>query len=168
MGFLTDIITAGATIFGGPALGAAATAILGGPEPAAQTPAQQATSQGASPTIMAGAAGIVRMIRGTGTVEVGKPTGRMKNVVQTIVQTIAPDGKLVRQETLEGAPWLMRKDFVVMKRVLRTLAAGEKRVPRKSTGTPGKDKALAKAQGMLQAFMALGAGRPQIVNVDND
>ena len=168
MGFLTDIITAGATIFGGPALGAAATAILGGPDPSAQTPAQQATSQGAAPTIMAGGAGIVRMIRGTGAIEVGKPTGMLKNVTQTIVQTIAPDGKLVRQEILEGTPWLMRKDFVIMKRVLRTLASGDKRVPRKTSRSPKKDKALAKAQGFMEAIISGRGGLPQITNIDND
>jgi len=93
---------------------------------------------------------------------------RMKNFVRTIVQTIDPSGKVVRQETLDGAPWLMRKDFVVMKRVLRTLESGEKKVPRRTSKSPKKDKDLATALGMLKGLMASGRGVPLIANIDND
>ena len=167
MGFLTDIITAGATIFGGPVTGGIVGGLLG-VEPA-KVPTALATTDAAgiiSP-ILSGAAAITKVLAPS-QITVGQPTGSMKNIVRTIVQTINPAGKIVNQDILEGSPWLMRKDFVVMKRVLRTLASGNEKVPRKTSRTPGKDKDLAKAQGMIQAFMSLGAGRPLIANIDND
>jgi len=163
MGFLTEILTGAATIFGGPIVGEVVGGILG-EEPPKATPADTA---GLISPILASGGALVRALA-PAAVKIGTPTGRMKNFVRTVVQTIAPDGALVNQEVLEGSPWLMRKDFVVMKRVLRTLASGDKKVPRKTTRSPKKDKALAEAQGFMKAMVSLRSGVPLIANIDND
>jgi len=83
-------------------------------------------------------------------------TGRLKNIVMTTVETIAPDGTIVDSEVLKGSPWLMRSDFVIMKRVLRTITAGEKRIPRKSVKSRKAEKELALMSGVVKGLLASG------------
>lgn len=67
----------------------------------------------------------------------------------TMVITVDPEGNIIRRKTLKGSPWLMRRDFMTMKRVLKTIAKGNSRVPRRTVmASPMaalKDKILTKA-----------------------
>jgi len=56
---------------------------------------------------------------------------RMKNRVITIVQTLAPDNSVIRQKILEGAPFLMQKDFQIARRVIKLSAKAAARIPKK-------------------------------------
>ncbi len=82
--------------------------------------------------------------------------GGQKNRIETRVLTISPDGVVVDTKILEGAPWLMRKDFVIMKRVIRTLTKGEKRVPRKRTRSTKDAEELALMKGLVKGLIASG------------
>ncbi len=92
-------------------------------------------------------------------------TGGGKNRVQTEVLTIAPNGTIVNAQILEGRPWLMRKDFVIMKRVLRTLSAGNKRVPRKVTRSRQQAEELAMVKGIVKGLIG---SRPNVQVIDTD
>jgi len=58
--------------------------------------------------------------------------GGLKNVVRTVVQTIAPNGTIVRSELLMGRPFLMDKDIVTAKRVFRQSRKLAGKIPRKT------------------------------------
>ncbi len=55
-----------------------------------------------------------------------------KNRVVTIIQTIAPNGKVVKQKVEQGRPFLMARDIVTAKRVFRTVARVSGRLPRRT------------------------------------
>jgi len=165
MGFgFDDLIGAVGTILGGPVVGAAAqkgAQALGIGE--ADEPAKKAAVETAAGTSLAKVGATQAVASGVGAI-----TGvRMKNEVRTIVETLNPANQVIRREILAGRPWLMRTDFVVMKRVLRTLDTGNEKVPRKTTKSPKKDKDLAKALGMIQGMIACGNARG-LVNIQND
>jgi len=85
-----------------------------------------------------------------------QPTGLMKNMVQTIVQTIAPNGSIVRSTILKGRPFLMNSDFVVLKRTLKLIGIAEDRIPRPRTrGTKAKVE-QAHTQGMIEGLVSAG------------
>jgi len=54
--------------------------------------------------------------------------GGMKNRLQTIVQTIAPDGTILESEVREGQPFLMRSDFVIAKRVRKLITKAKNKI----------------------------------------
>ena len=82
--------------------------------------------------------------------------GGMKNRIETRVLTVAPNGTVLNVKVLDGAPWLMRKDFVIMKRVIRTLSRGEKRIPRKRTKSAKEAEELALMKGLVKGLIASG------------
>jgi len=57
---------------------------------------------------------------------------RMKNRVITRVQTLNPQDQVIREKILEGAPFLMQKDFQVARRVIKASAMAARRIPKKS------------------------------------
>lgn len=159
MGFFSSLLSSIAPIAG---------ALLGvSPAKAAAPPPQQAPKQnilkGIAPPAPAQAAVQLPFVTALPTKTRGVPTGRlpearggMKNRVETRVITIAPDGGIVDTVILEGAPWLMRKDFVIMKRVIRTLSRGEKRIPRKTTRSTKDAEELALMKGLVKGLIASG------------
>lgn len=94
---------------------------------------------------------------------------RLKNMVQTVVQTIAPDGTVIREVVLEGRPFLMRKDFVILKRTLKMIAIADKRVPRaRRRGLKERDE-LNELQGLVKGLIAGGdRTAARLINIDND
>jgi len=86
----------------------------------------------------------------------GVPTGFMKNITRTTVQTIAPDGSIVRTTVMKGSPYLMRSDFVILKRTLALIADAEERVPRPRTRGQKAAKEQAHTQGLLEGIVAAG------------
>jgi len=84
------------------------------------------------------------------------PTGMQKNMVRTIVQTVAPNGKIVRATVLKGRPYLMNSDFVVLKRTLKLIGIAEERVPRPRTRGQKAAKDQAHTRGMLEGLVAAG------------
>jgi len=52
----------------------------------------------------------------------------MKNRISTVVQTIAPDGTIIESKVLEGAPFLMKKDFVTAKRVRKLISKAKTKI----------------------------------------
>lgn len=63
----------------------------------------------------------------------------MRNVVTTTVRTTDPAGNTVGIEVLEGRPFLMRKDFVTAKRVIKALRKAAARIPKQTVPeTPAK------------------------------
>jgi len=84
----------------------------------------------------------------------GAVVPRLKNMVRTLVQTIAPDGTIIREVILEGRPFLMRKDFVTLKRTLKLISAAEKRIPRaRRRGQKDRDE-LNELQGLVRGLIA--------------
>jgi len=68
----------------------------------------------------------------------------LKNVVTTTVRTTDPAGNTVGIEVLEGRPFLMRKDFVTAKRVIKALRKAAARIPKQAV-KPSKTKMLTDA-----------------------
>lgn len=91
--------------------------------------------------------------------------GGSKNRIQTEILTINPAGQVIGREVRDGRPWLMRTDFVVMKRVLRTLSAGNKRVPRKVTRSRQQAEELAMVKGLVKGLIS---GKQGITVIDTD
>jgi len=85
-----------------------------------------------------------------------------KNRVQTIIQTIAPNGKVIKQRIERGRPFLMNRDIVTAKRVFRTVAKVSGRLPRKtvkqSKASMLTDAALDKAFRDVQGDNGNGNG----------
>lgn len=90
-------------------------------------------------------------------------TGR--NRVTTIVQTRAPDGTLLDQETLEGRPFLMNKDIVQLKRTLKLIGKAERRVPRARSRGQAEKEENAKLRGLIEGMIA-GAQQKSIQVID--
>ncbi len=132
MGFLDGLLTTVGGILGlvggpvgagvGAGLGSTAASLIQGQ--GVPTASQQLGVTGA--TILGGpVAGGIQASVSAGTV------GRMKNRVVTIVQTLAPDGTILRQKILEGAPFLMQKDFQIARRVIKLSAKAAAKIPKK-------------------------------------
>jgi len=79
--------------------------------------------------------------------------GGLKNVVRTIVQTIAPNGQIVASEMLAGRPFLMQKDIVTAKRVFKQSRKLASKIPKKtvreSPTTQLKDRVIQQAMQNL-------------------
>ncbi len=84
----------------------------------------------------------------------GGATGFMKNITRTTVQTIAPNGSVVRSTVLKGSPYLMNSDFVILKRTLRLVAQADDRVPRPRTRGVKAKVEQAHTQGLLEGIVA--------------
>jgi len=82
--------------------------------------------------------------------------GGTKNRIETRILTIMPNGTVINVKVLDGAPWLMRKDFIIMKRVIRTLSRGEKRIPKKRTRSTKDAEELALMKGLVKGLIASG------------
>lgn len=78
----------------------------------------------AAPAALATAAEAARITAGQAVVPC--PSG--KNRIQTIVQTILPNGQVCEQVVLEGRPFLMRKDFVTAKRVRKLISKAKTKI----------------------------------------
>lgn len=160
MGFFSDLLTTGAGLAGAfLGIPAAKTAVqtVTAPSKIAQTVPQ--TTLATIPT-----AGIFGTSLSTKTevpisqLIAGPPAalGGSKNRLETRVLTVAPNGTVINVKVLDGAPWLMRKDFIIMKRVIRTLTRGEKRVPRKRTKSTKDAEELALMKGLVKGLIASG------------
>jgi len=86
----------------------------------------------------------------------GVAPGFMKNITRTTVQTIAPDGRVVRSTVLKGSPFLMRTDFVILKRTLKLIGIAEERVPRPRTRGQKAAKKQAHTQGLIEGIVSAG------------
>jgi len=75
--------------------------------------------------------------------------GGMKNRVRTVVQTIAPNGTIVNQEFLEGRPFLMNKEIVMLKRTLKLIGKADKRIPRARSRGGKQKQEIAKLKGFI-------------------
>jgi len=153
MGFFGDLLSFAAPI---------ASTLLGIPQAAAKLPAT-AVTQTAKPAIaqlptMASLKLREMSVVDPGAVPGGAPRaeGGSKNRTETRVLTIAPNGNIIEIKILEGSPWLMRKDFVIMKRVIRTLSRGEKRIPKKRTRNVKDQEELALMKGLVKGLIASG------------
>lgn len=54
-----------------------------------------------------------------------------KNRVMTTIQTINPQGQVIKSVTRMGRPFLMQKDFTIAKRVIKLAAQAAARIPKK-------------------------------------
>jgi len=175
MGFLDTIksVLGGAIaggLTGGP-LGAAVGAtgaFIGGAAgvPAVQTTAA-ALTQGVSPAgaILTGLPAITGPIVAQalpGIAQAVLPSGQvvpqvmgMKNVTQTIVQTLNPAGQLIRQVILRGRPFLMRRDFVNLKRTMKLIRQANARLGGRRAATK-KQKEEAEQLGLLKGLAVAG------------
>ena len=124
---------------------AASTSVVGGVSAGVITPAVVTALAVQSPQEIARAAAAGGALQ---------PTGMMKNMVQTIVQTIAPNGAIVRATILKGRPYLMNSDFVVLKRTLKLIGIAEERVPRPRTRGQKAAKQQAHTKGILEGMAA--------------
>jgi len=84
----------------------------------------------------------------------GAATGFQKNITRTMVQTIAPNGTVVRSTILKGSPYLMRSDFVILKRTLGLIQDAEQLIPRPRTRGQKAAKEQAHTKGMLEGLVA--------------
>jgi len=68
-----------------------------------------------------------------GAIEQGQAIRQLqgKNRVQTTIQTINPQGQVIRQQVVQGRPFLMQKDFTIAKRVIKLAAQAAARIPKK-------------------------------------
>jgi len=120
---------------------------------AAPAPAEQTLLQKIGSAISGGAAAVAgEALAPEVTAAVTKggfacPTN--KNRVRTIIQTISPAGKVIRQSIEKGRPFLMNRDIVIAKRVFRTVAKVSGRLPKRtvkqSAASMLKDAAIDKA-----------------------
>ncbi len=78
----------------------------------------------------------------------------LKNRIMTVVQTISPAGVVIRSKTLEGAPFLMRKDFVTLKRTQKLIRVAARRLG--SRGSSKKDLDHAEQDGLIKGLLAAG------------
>lgn len=88
----------------------------------------QAISGGAAQTV----AGAVGPAATTAVLAGGAACPTTKNRVRTIIQTIAPNGTVIKQRIERGRPFLMNRDIVTAKRVFRTVAKVSGRLPKKT------------------------------------
>lgn len=113
------------------AIESAATAAVGG---AAATPAGTAKDllfQAAQATIAGVPAPIGPVLPSAIPVDIVAPGG-LKNVVMTTVRTIAPNGTVVRTETMKGRPFLMKKDIIAAKRVFKLSSKLHAKLPKRT------------------------------------
>ncbi len=107
MGFLSSLLRGGAALLG------RGVSALGG---LFRTPAVRGIA-----TIAGGTAigtGLAGLFGGDGAA--AEDEGAMGRRTRTIVQTVNAEGQVVKQRVLRGSPFLMRRDFIIAKRVLRT------------------------------------------------
>ena len=71
---------------------------------------------------------VVKTIEARVGVRAGCPVGGSKNRIMTIVQTMDADGNVLCEEELEGRPFLMRKDFVIAKRVRKLITKAKSKI----------------------------------------
>lgn len=137
MGFFSSLIGIGRTLLG-------VAAPIAAPVRAAAIPAATAVgralvSPGARTAGLAavggalGTAGVMALAPAAAPGVVPSPVGvavpgLMKNRISTVVQTIAPDGRVIESKVLEGAPFLMKKDFVTAKRVRKLISKAKNKI----------------------------------------
>ncbi len=135
MGFFSTLLSAAApilgTILGAPAAPApAARVVAAATVPTPVQPRQQILATVPQPTTIgaARAAGVVSPGLAAGITAAALARGGMKNRLQTIVQTIAPDGTILESIVREGQPFLMRSDFVIAKRVRKLITKAKNKI----------------------------------------
>lgn len=160
--FLTTAAPAVTALGVGGVVGAVATALVTDPAvPAVAalttgTPKAQAaalTSLGLTPAQVAATRAGLAVSAGAAPAVAGAVV-RMKNISITTVQTINPAGQIVKQVVLAGKPFLMRKDFVTAKRVIKAIRKAGTKIPKvsvpqsktKQLTDAVMDKALASAR----------------------
>ncbi len=144
MGFLSSLIKIGkaalpiaAGIVGGEALAGAVTeAVDPGASPktkAAQTALATRAVSTAQGLVPAGAAAAVAAAGGRRVrITAAGLAGAGKNFVVTTVDTFNPQGVVVKTEQISGAPFLMRRDFVIAKRVIKALRKAQAKIPKQA------------------------------------
>ena len=125
MGFLASLVRGGASLLGR-AGGFIGRLFTGGTARAAATVAAGS----------AAGVGLAGLFGGDGAA--GDEAGARGRRTRTIVQTLDEDGQIVRQKVLKGSPFLMRRDLIIAKRVLRTASKLGRFGPK--TRTPSKMK----------------------------
>ncbi len=167
MGFLTQALGLAASIFLPPAQQPAAAAA---PAPAPSQPSPAGVKPSVLDLAEVADRGVVRA-KGTlqGELDVGatraRARGGMKNRRDTIVRTIAPDGTVLDREFLEGAPFLMNKDIVQLKRTIALIQKADERLPRPRQRGIAQGKELAKLKGQLQGLLAVASASGRAVQV---
>jgi len=144
-GLFTTIAPIAAGLIGGPALSTAVSALSTGDAAIVQRQAgATAAALGLTP------AQIAANVAAAGAGGVG-----MKNRIQTVVQTLSPAGLVLKEKILSGAPFLMRKDFVALKRTMKLIRVASRRL--------GTGKRMTKAQqehaerdGLIKGLLAAG------------
>ena len=156
MGFFSGLIS-GIKKIASPLLSFATGGLLGGVKKVAAAPVARAAVAGAAGGALVGAGGAVLAGAGAGPVVLpagGGVIGARGNgrfVRSTIVQTTdLTTGAVVRQQTFDGAPYLLNSEVRGLKRVFRKAQALSAKIPRKKAGTPSlatifKDRVMQEA-----------------------
>ena len=139
MGFFSNLLDIGksllpvaATVLGFPSagvgtdLGAKTAAAIVTSTPAGQDIVRQSIAARTTGTTRPRITITDRTMRKDG-VEIGE-----KNFVETVVQTFAPDGTIIREKVFAGAPFLMKKDLVIAKRVFKLASKLHGKLPRRT------------------------------------
>lgn len=161
MGFLKDALSVFAGAAAGFAVGGPGGALAGGlgsltgsPTAAAETAVSGIAAGTITPAVLAAVATPTTRELAAATAITGGATGFMKNITRTTVQTIAPDGRVVRSTVLKGSPYLMNSDFVILKRTLRLIGEADDRVPRPRTRGVKAKVEQAHTKGLLEGIVA--------------
>jgi len=163
MGFFDTVLTtlssaAAGFVVGGPggALAGGLGSLTGTPTAAAATAVSGLTAGAITPAVVTALATPTTRELAAIAATTGGPTGFMKNITRTTVQTIDPSGKVVRSTVLKGSPYLMRSDFVILKRTLALIADAEERVPRPRTRGQKAKLDQAHTKGLLEGLVSAG------------
>jgi len=169
MGFFSDIVGTAVGALGGFVAGGPAGAVVGGLAGLSQAGTETQIVQKGATTRQFGETASQQVVRLAGeqaaqtqlaAIQAGGAaplmiaTGGMKNKIMTVVQTINPAGVVIRTKVLDGAPFLMRKDFVALKRTQKLIRMAARRLGGRKLSK--RDLDHAEQDGLIKGLLAAG------------